>query len=166
MNSHMNTQIIMKVLALISLALTGVAIALWRKTGEAPSPWLIRAALAAFGLAFVVFVIDKETRPRIMLQFLAALFAAIALFAFVADISVARSGAGFHATSILQRMHDFTPSLLMSVRGFTTRAFGAWAYDPFLTTILSLPAALVFALAAMISGFAGRPRREVRIFVN
>ena len=163
----MTTQTVLKLLALTSLIAAVAAIVIWRQTGEPPSPWIIRGALATFAAALVVFVIDKETRPRIMLQFLAALFATIALFAFVADVSAARAAAaGFHATSLLDRMHDFAPTLLMSVRGTITRFLGAAGWDPFAVTLLSLPAWLVFAVAAGISGFAGRPRRQVRIFVN
>lgn len=163
----MTSQTVLKLLALTSLVAAIAAIVIWRKTGDAPSPWLIRGAIAAFAAAFVVFVINRETRPRIMLQFLAALFATVAMFAFIADVSAARTLAtGFHSASLLDRMHDFAPSLLMSVRGTITRLLGASGWDPMATTVLSLPAWLVFAMAAGISGFAGRPRREVDIFVN
>lgn len=163
----MTSQRILKFLALLSLILTIAAIAIWRQTGESPSPWLVRAAAAAFGAAFLVFIIDKNTRPRIMLQFLAALFASIALFDFAADFTTARSiGVGIEATTLLDRLNDFTPSLLNSIRNAVTRTLGARVWDPVITAILGLPAYLVFLAAAIFCGYVGRPRREVRIFVN
>ena len=163
----MTSQTVLKLLALTSLIAAIAAIVIWRQTGEAPSPWLIRGAVVAFAAALVVFVVNQETRPRIMLQFLAALFAAVALFAFIADVSAARAVAtGFHSTSLLDRMHDFAPTLLMSIRGSVTRLLGASGWDPLATTLLSLPAWLVVSIAAAISGFSRGPRREVQIFVN
>jgi hypothetical protein len=32
--------------------------------------------------------------------------------------------------------------------------------------LLSLPAYVFFALLALASGYAGRPRREIQIFIN
>lgn len=163
----MTSQTILKLLALASFLAAIAAIVIWRQTGEPPSPWIIRFSVTAFAAAFVVFVFNQETRPRIMLQFVAALLATVALFAFIADVTAARNAATvFHATPLIDRMHDFAPTLLMSIRGTITRILGATAWDPITTTILSLPAWLVFAGGAAISGFAGRPRREVQIYVN
>lgn len=163
----MTSQRLMKLLALMSLIATISAIATWRQTGDAPSPWLIRAAVAALGAAFLIFMIDRETRPRIMLQFVAALFAAVALFAFAADFSAARSsGTAFQATALLDRLNDFAPSLLNSARNAVTRVAGPQLWDPLITTFLSLPAFVFFIGLSLFCGFAGRPRREVQIFVN
>lgn len=163
----MTSQRLLKLLALTSLVATIAAVTIWRQTGEAPSPWLVRFAAAAFGCAFLVFVIDQETRPRIMLQFLAALFATIALFAFAADFSAARgAGSGFHAASLLDRLNDFAPSLVNSARNGVTRLLGARVWDPVITSIAGLPAFVVFIAVAMFCGFSGRPRREVQIYIN
>lgn len=163
----MSSQLILKVLALISLIATIAAIAIWRQTGEAPSPWLISFAVASFAAALVVFVIDRDTRPRYMLQFVAALFAATALFTFAADFTAAHPGtSGFHVTSLLERLEAFAPSLEASLKASVTRWLTAAAWDPVLTSLLGLPAWLVFLALSLISGYAGRPRREVRIFIN
>jgi uncharacterized membrane protein len=163
----MKSQTALKILALIALVTSVAAIVIWRQTGEPPSPWIVRVAAASFGAAFVLFVVNEDTRPRIMLQFVAALFAIAALFAFVADVSAARAAAqGFHSTSLLDRMHEFAPTILMSVRATITRYLGASAWGPFASTLFAMPASVVFALAAAIFGFAGRPKRDVQIFVN
>jgi hypothetical protein len=39
-------------------------------------------------------------------------------------------------------------------------------WDPLLTSILGLPASLIFLMLAIAAGIAGRPRRRVQIFVN
>jgi hypothetical protein len=163
----MTSQRILKLLSLLSLIATLSAIAIWRQTGEAPSPWLIQLAIAALSAALVVFVIDRETRPRIMLQFLAALFATLALFAFAADYTAARSATGgFNSATVLERMTDFAPSLPVSIKTGVTRALGPAAWDSGVALLLSLPAYLFFALLALASGYAGRPRREIQIFIN
>lgn len=163
----MTSQRILKLLALLSLIATGTAILTWHQTGEPPSLWLIRLAVGTLAFAFVLFVINQETRPRIMLQFLAALFAIMALFAFAADFSEARgTAAGFHSTSLLERMDDFAPSLLNSLQNAATRTLGEGAWDPLLTSFLSVPAYLVFMILGAVCGYAGRPRRDVQIFIN
>ena len=163
----MTSQRLMKLLALSSLLATAAAFLIWRETGESPSPWLIRGAIAAFGAAFVVFVFNRETRPRIMLQFLCALFATTALFAFAADFSAARStGGSFQSSRLLDRLFDFAPSLVTSAQNAITRTLGPTVWDPIVTTVLALPAFVFFVVLALICGFAGRPRREVQIFIN
>ncbi len=167
----MTSQNLLKVLTLLSLLATAVATVIWYQTGEAPDPWLIRGAASAFAAALVVGLVSPETRPRIMLRFLTALFALVALIAFAADFSRAGSkagpeDAGFASTSLLEHVSTFAPSLLASVKASITRLAGASAWDPVLTSVLDFPAFLIFAILAVLCGYAGRPRREVHIYVN
>lgn len=161
----MTSQRFLKLLSLISLIATLSAITIWRQTGDAPSPWLIQLAISALAAALVVFVIDRETRPRFMLQFLAALFATMAVFAFAADFTAAHAK-GFHSTALLERLNDFAPSLASSVKNGVTRALGLATWDNVVAPLFGLPAYLFFAVLAFVSGYAGRPRREVQIFIN
>jgi hypothetical protein len=163
----MNTQRLMKLFALAAILAALAAVYVWRTTGEPPSPWLTRGSTAAAAAAFVLFMVNKQTRPRIMLQFLAALFATIALFTFAADFTAARAtGTAFHATALIDRLFDFAPSVVTSIRNAITRTLGEFAWDPLLRIVLDLPAFVVFMMLAALCGFAGRPRREVRIFIN
>ena len=163
----MNSQILLKLLSVISLLASAAAIGIWRETGEPPSPWLIRGAIVALAAALIVFVINSETRPRIMLQFLAALFAMLAFFTFASDFSAAHaSKSGFQSLSLLERMTSFAPTATASFQAAITRTLGAQIWDPVLVTILGLPAYVVFAAFAGFCGYAGRPRREVHIFIN
>jgi hypothetical protein len=163
----MTTQRLIKLFALAAMIAGLAAIYVWRTTGDPPSPWLIRGSMSAAAAAFVLFMVHKQTRPRSMLQFLAALFSTIALFTFAADFSTARStGTPFQATALIDRLFDFAPSLVTSAHNAIARTLGEFAWDPLLRMILDLPAFVVFMILAAICGFAGRPQREVRIFIN
>lgn len=163
----MTSQRLMKLLALVAIALAIASVMSWRETGEMPSPWLIRGAAGALAVAFVMFLINPLTRPRTMLQFLSALFATVALFAFAADYSTAKAtGSALRLTPLLDGMFDFAPTLVAMIRNFVTQNFGAWAWDPVLTTLLGFSTEAVFVVLAVICGFAGRRRKDVQIFIN
>lgn len=163
----MTRQRAMKFLAIAAVVLALWALRDWRQTGEAPSPWLVRGAMAAMVAAFLIFIVDPQTRPRMMLQFLAALFASVALFAFAADYSAAKTaGTPLVLTPLLDRLFDFAPTLVAMIRNFATGTLGAWAWDPVLTSILGRSTEAVFLVLAMLCGYAGRRRRVVRIFSN
>lgn len=162
----MTSQRLLKFLFLVSFGATMTALWLWRSTGEPPSPWLIRGAIAAFGAGFVVFVVSDVTRPRLMLRFLASLFALIAVIAFAADFSHAGTNGGFNATSLMSHWNDFAPSMLASAKTAVLRSPVSLVWDPVLTTLLASPTFVIFAALAFWSGIASRPRREIRIFVN
>ena len=163
----MKSQRLLKLFALLSLLATVAAAAVWYQTGQAPDPWLIRFAVAAFAAALVAGLIGNDTRPRLMLRFLAALFALVAIVAFAAD--TARQGAagqGFSSMSLMDHLDAFAPSLLASAKTAISRTLGPGAWDPALITILKWPAFLIFGLLAAFCGYAGRPRRVAQIYVN
>ena len=99
----------------------------------------------------------------------AALFALLGVIACAADFAIGRPEAASAATSsftLLDHLNSFAPSMVMSLEGGISRIAGAWAWNPLLTSILQLPAYLVFFILAIVAGLAGRPRRTVKIFVN
>lgn len=156
-----------KFFALLSLSAAAIAGWLWHTTGEAPEPWLIRIATVACFAALLLAVINPETRPRLMLRFLAALFALFALIAFAADISrLAGSDGSVLGVSLLRYLDMYAPSFVEGLERIVSRSIASGAWDPFLTTLMSLPASLIFLLLAIGAGYLGRPRRRVRIFVN
>jgi len=141
---------------------------LWHATGEAPDRWLIRLAGASFLAALVIGLVDAGSRPRLMLRFLAALFALVTLIAFAADISRPPSGDGqsHGAIPLMQHLQTLAPSLVAEVERSVSRSIGPFAWDPVLTSILALPASLIFLVLAIAAGWLGRPRRRVQIFIN
>lgn len=157
-----SSQTLLKLLALLSLVLALAAIFSWRQTGSA-SPWLSRGAIGAFAAALLVGLFDQETRPRLMLRFLAALFALIAIVALAADYS--RAG-GFAATSLIGHITELSPSLLAALRSATNKAAGPVAWESIVVPALSLPTFVIFGLLAVLAGYSGRPRDQVKIFIN
>jgi hypothetical protein len=163
----MTTSRLLKFFAVLSLLSTLAALWLWYATGAPPTRRLIRLSIASFFAALVTSLIDVDTRPRLMLRFLAALFALFALISLAADISrPAIAGENFTATSLMQHLQAVAPSFVAGLEKSVSRSVGPFFWDPILTSILGLPASLLFLLLAIAAGVAGRPRRRVQIFVN
>lgn len=158
----MTAQRLLKILALVSLAATFLAIVLWRQSGTPPPRELLHLSLGSFVLALVVGLIGEETRPRMMLRFLAALAALVAAIALVSDLS--REGSGF--TSLIGHIGQFFPSVLTGLQKTVTRFAGATAWDPVVTSLLAIPTFMMFAAIAAILGYASRRRRKLGIYVN
>ena len=117
---NMSSSLLLKIFAFLSLAATGTAVGLWYTTGEPPPPWMLQVSLAFFVAALVTGLIGTETRPRLMLRFLAALCALFAAIALAADISA--QGGVFGATSLMGHLEQFAPSLLASIKTSVTGA--------------------------------------------
>ena len=163
----MTTSRLLKFFAVLSLLSTFAALWLWYATGAPPTRWLIRLSIASFFAALVTSLVDVDTRPRLMLRFLAALFALFALISLAADISrPAIAGESFTATSLMQHLQAVAPSFVAGLEKSVSRSVGPFFWDPILTSILGLPASLLFLLLAIAAGIAGRPCRRVQIFVN
>lgn len=156
---------LLKALALLSLFCVAAAAWIWHATGEPPNHWLLRIAGTSFFAALIVAIVSPDTRPRILMRFLAALFALFALIAFAADISrPAIEGQG--SISLLQHMQTLAPPLVAALERSVEHSIGAFVWNPVLISILSLPAWLIFLVLAVGAGLLGQPRRRVRIFAN
>ena len=162
----MSSQRLFQILLFIVIAATGAAIWIWRTSGEPPPVWLNHVIFATVLAALAVFLISDALRPRLMLRFLASLFALIGVIAFAADYTHGGSAGAFKATSFLAHCNDFAPSLLASVKSSFARSPVPFVWDPVLSTLLGYPTSVIFAVLALVTGLASRPRREVRIFVN
>ncbi len=161
----MTSSVLLKISAALAALCAAAYAWLWYATGEPPTPWLIRLAAASLLVALVAGLVNGETRPRLMLRFLAALFALLTLISFAADVSRPRAD-GEGAISLLQHLHSLAPAFLAALERTVTRATDAFVWDPVLTTILSLSATMIFLLLTIACGYLGRPRRRVRIFAN
>lgn len=163
----MTSSRLLKALALLSIACVAAAAWIWHLTGEPPEPWILRLAATSFIAALIVGVVGRDTRPRLMMRFLAALFALFALLAFAADISrPAVDNANPGAISLLQHLRTLAPTFVNALEHSVERSAGSFLWDPILTSLLSLPAWLIFLVLSVGAGFLGRPRQRVRIFVN
>jgi hypothetical protein len=163
----MTSSRILKAFVLVSLSCVVAALWLWHATGAPPARWLVHIAIASLFAALVTSIVNPDTRPRMLMRFLAALFALFALIAFAADVSrPALDGQSRAAISLLQHLQTFAPSFVTALERSVEGSIGAFAWNPVLTTALSLPASLIFFVLALAAGLLGRPRQRVRIFVN
>ena len=163
----MSSQRLLKLLAFISISATIGAVWMWRTTGASPSPWLLRTSLASFAGAVIVGVCAEATRPRLMLRFLAMLFAMIAVIAFAGDFAHAGPNGtlGFKATSLMSHLEEFVPLLLASAKASVIRSSG-FVWDPLMTGLFGFPTFAIFGALSLACGFSSRPREHVRIFIN
>ena len=157
----MTAERLLKLLALISIGATAFAVLHWHQTGLAPSPFLLQLSVGAFVAALLVALLGRDTRPRMMLRFLAAVCALLAVVALVTDLS----RAGGTSTSLSEHLGQFAPSLLAATKAWISQQLGAGPWEA-VTMVLSLPSYAVFAILAAICGFAARPRRRVSVYVN
>jgi hypothetical protein len=161
----MTSSILLKIFAVVAILSAAAYAWIWYTTGEPPSAWLIRTAAASLLISLAAGVVNVETRPRLMLRFLAALFALLTLMSFAADVSrPVADGTG--AISLLQHLQNLAPAFVTALERSVSRTADPFVWNPVLTTILSLPATMIFLLLAITCGFLGRPRRRVRIFAN
>lgn len=102
-----------------------------------------------------------------VLRFIAGLFLLIAVVAFVADLTPwLQGGKPLAATSFGKHWADMAPATLKAAQSAVTRTTGAWLWDIFIVKAISLPTWLLFGLLAALSGWLGRRRRRVEVFVN
>lgn len=95
-----------------------------------------------------------------VLRFLAALFLLAAIVSLVADLSLPT------ASSTAARWQALSPASFAGVAAAVTRNLGTFVWNPIATSILALPASLLFGLLAVLLGIAGRRRRVVNVFIN
>ena len=137
----------------------------WYASGEPVDRLMLRIAAGFLVAAMLVGLIGADTRPRLMLRFLAALFALAAAIAYAADVSQP-AGADQGSSSLLQYMQNFAPVLLAATQRTVEHWTGPVVWDPVLTSILSIPAYMIFIMLALAAGLASRPRHRVQIFIN
>lgn len=100
-------------------------------------------------------------------RFLAAVFLMVATIALVVDATPVVYGAGgFQSTSLADQWHELAPSSFAGAETAVTGIAGAWLWDDVIARVLGLPTFVIFGALALLSGYLGRRRRSVRIFVN
>jgi hypothetical protein len=100
-------------------------------------------------------------------RFLAALFALIAIVAFVADATPRLSGTGpLVATTLESQWERISPNSLKSARESLSGSVSPAAWTGLETIALDFPTWGVFGAFALICGIIGRRRHRVNVFVN
>lgn len=99
-------------------------------------------------------------------RFLAAVFLLVATVALVVDATPAVYGAGdFRPTALGTHWKDLGRTSFEAAKSGVSEA-APWLWDGLLAPILNIPTFVTFGLFALLSGYVGRRRRTVRIFVN
>lgn len=101
------------------------------------------------------------------LRFLASLFALIAIVALVADATPALNGTGeFHAHSVFNYWSELAPASLVATRDNVIAMTAPWVWNPVLLSILSAPMSVLFGALALVCGYFGRRRVQMKVHVN
>lgn len=116
-------------------------------------------------LRFYLFLKSLPQRLAVtsgpILRLLAAICLLVAIIAFVSDWEAARP-----ATSTAGYWQQFSPASFANAGKAITRTLGAWVWSPLMSSLLALPAYLLFAILALTLGYAGRRRRRVSVYLN
>lgn len=100
-------------------------------------------------------------------RFLAAVFLLVATIALVVDATPWVYGAGpLEATSLGEHWQGMGATSYAAAKSGISAVAGPWVWDGVIGTLLSLPTFIAFGLVALLSGYLGRRRKTVRVFVN
>ena len=102
-----------------------------------------------------------------VLRFLASLFALVAVVALVADVTPALRGTGpFTAHSVIGYWTELAPASLMATRANVTAMTFPWVWNPVLLSALTALMSVLFACLAVVCGYFGRRRVQMKVHVN
>jgi hypothetical protein len=102
-----------------------------------------------------------------VLRFLASLFALVAVVALVADLTPALNGTGpFWSHSVISYWTELAPAALLATRANITALTFPWVWNPVLLSILTAPMSVLFAGLAVVCGYFGRRREQMKVHVN
>lgn len=102
-----------------------------------------------------------------VLRFLASLFALVAIVALVADVTPALRGTGpFTAHSVIGYWTELAPASLVATRANITAMTFPWVWNPVLLSVLTAPMSALFAGLALVCGYFGRRREQMKVHVN
>lgn len=101
------------------------------------------------------------------LRFLASFFALIAIVALVADATPALNGTGHYvAHSVMNYWTELAPASLVATRANIISMTSEWVWNPGLLSVLSAPMSLLFGTLALVCGYFGRRRMQMKVHVN
>jgi hypothetical protein len=102
-----------------------------------------------------------------VLRFLASLFALIAIVALVADVTPSLNGTGpFKAHSVIGYWTELAPASLVATRTNISAMTSPWVWNPVLLSVLGVPMSMLFGGLAVVCGYLGRRREQMKVHVN
>lgn len=116
-------------------------------------------------LRFYLFLKSLPQRLAVasgpILRLLAAICLLVAIIAFVSDWAASRA-----AMSTAGYWQTLSPASYANAGKAVARTLGDWVWSPLISSLLALPAYVLFGLLALTLGYAGRRRRRVSVYVN
>lgn len=101
------------------------------------------------------------------LRFLSALFALIAIVALIADATPWMNGTGpFASTSFEEQWGRISPNSLKGARDSLSTSISPGAWTALEAVALGFPTWGVFGALALVTGYLGRRRHRVNVYVN
>lgn len=100
-------------------------------------------------------------------RFLAAVFLLVATIALVVDATPWVYGAGpFQATTLGEHWRELGATSYGAAQKAVSAVAGPWIWDSLIGSVLGLSTFVAFGLLALLTGYIGRRRKAVRVFVN
>jgi hypothetical protein len=100
-------------------------------------------------------------------RFLSAVFLLVAVIALVSDATPPLAGAGpFKATTLLGHWDDLAPNSLAAAKKAVTENTAEWVWTGIVEGLFGWPTFVIFGVLAIASGYLGRRRHKVQIFIN
>lgn len=101
------------------------------------------------------------------MRFFTSLFALAAVLALAHDATPYLSGAGpFNATTLMGYWLELAPASLEATRDTIVTTTAPWVWNPVLTGILNVSAPVLFGVLAVICGYFGRRRHDLKVHIN
>ena len=100
-------------------------------------------------------------------RFLAAVFLLVATIALVVDATPWVYGAGpFQTTTLDEHWRELGATSYGAAKAAVSAVAGPWVWENLISRVLGLSTFVAFGLLALLSGYIGRRRKTVRVFVN
>src|SRR5262245_37804372 len=101
------------------------------------------------------------------MRFLASLFALVAVLALIADATPALNGTGvYKATTLVGHWELLAPASLAAAHSALAKATAPWVWDKGVMSVLGLQTTLFFGALALVCGYFGRRREEMKLHIN
>jgi hypothetical protein len=103
-----------------------------------------------------------------VLRFISSVLLLVAVIAFIADVTRMHSGAtgGLDPATIAKQWNAYAPASLTAAKATVTRATHPLVWTFVVSPALNTPVFLLFGLAALVTGYLGRRRKRINIYVN
>lgn len=102
-----------------------------------------------------------------VLRFFSSIFALVAIVALVADATPALNGAApFKLTSVAGDWQLLAPATFEAAHTGVATATAPWVWDSAVMSLLNLPTPVLFGFLALLFGFLGRRRDEMKLHIN